>query len=177
MGPKWWLQLDARSEAWLSFWIAFRFSLPVVPTAVISRHIDCEQDPLTPTLAGNSQVRHPRCLQRSRSSMYFACFLSYASSHCVSHGTVSSIMVILPVLDHRTISGLKVVWTMSGKTSLLPRSTYMFHPVVPSKLNASASCGVALVIVSPGFTKAMWCFGLLPSSFFLSFSSQSANSL
>ena len=35
-------QLDARSAAWLSFWIAFRFSLPVVPTDVISRQMDCE---------------------------------------------------------------------------------------------------------------------------------------
>ena len=93
-----------------------------------------------------------------------------------SHSTVSSMtMSFFPVLDHRTISGLKVVWTMSWKTSLLPRSTSMFHSIAPSKIYAC--CGVALVIVSPGFTKVLWCFGLLPRSIFLSFSSQSANYL
>ena len=64
---------------------------------------------------------------------------------------------------------------MSGKTSLFPRSTSMFHPVVRSKIDAC--CGVTLVIVSPGLSKVMWCFGLLPRSFFLSFSSQSDNTL
>ena len=43
-------QLDARSAAWLSF-----------------------PNPLMPTSTGNS---HPRCLQRSTSSVYFAFFLS-----------------------------------------------------------------------------------------------------
>ena len=68
-------QLDARSAAWLSFWIAFRFALPVVPTVVISQHMDCEQNFLTPTSTGNSQVRYHRCLQRSTSSVNFAFFL------------------------------------------------------------------------------------------------------
>ena len=82
-------QLDARSAAWPSFWISTRFSLPVVHTAVISRHMDCEQNLLTPTPTGNSQVRHPRCLQRSTKSVYFAFFFSQTSSHLVYHGTVT----------------------------------------------------------------------------------------
>ena len=42
-------QLDARSAAWLSLWIALFLSLPLVPTAVISLHTDWEQKPLAPT--------------------------------------------------------------------------------------------------------------------------------
>ncbi|KAH3892725.1 hypothetical protein DPMN_016852 [Dreissena polymorpha] len=42
-------QLDVRSTAWLSLWIATSLSLPVVPTAVISLCTDWEQNPLTPT--------------------------------------------------------------------------------------------------------------------------------
>ena len=108
-------QLDARSAAWLSLRIALFLSLPLVPTAVISLHTDWEQKPLTPTSTGNSQVRQPLSLQRSSSSVYLA------FSHLVSHGTVSSMtMSFFPVLDHSTISGLRVVWTTSGKTSLFP---------------------------------------------------------
>ena len=42
-------QLDARSAAWISLWIALFLSLPLVPTAVISLHTDWEQKPLTLT--------------------------------------------------------------------------------------------------------------------------------
>ena len=68
-------QLDARSAAWLSFWIAFRFSLPVVPTDVISRQMDCEQNPLTPTSTGNSQVPPPSLSAKVHKLGVF-CFLS-----------------------------------------------------------------------------------------------------
>ncbi|KAH3706995.1 hypothetical protein DPMN_066387 [Dreissena polymorpha] len=71
-------QLDARSAAWLSLWIATCLSLPlpVVLTAVISLCKDWEQNPLTPTSTGNSQVRQPCCLHKSMSSVYFSFFLS-----------------------------------------------------------------------------------------------------
>ena len=69
-------QLDARSAAWLSLWIALFLPLPLVPTAVISLHMDWEQKPLAPTSTGNSQVRQPFSLQRSSSSVYLPFFLS-----------------------------------------------------------------------------------------------------
>ena len=73
-------QLDAHSAALLSLWITLLLSLPVVLTAVISckrtGNRSPEQKPLTPTLTRNSQVRQPFTLQRSRSSVYFAFFLS-----------------------------------------------------------------------------------------------------
>ena len=33
------------------------------------------------------------------------------------------------------MSGLRVVWTTSGKTSLFPKSTSMFQPVVPPRID------------------------------------------
>jgi len=80
-------------------------------------------------------LRQPFFLQSSMRSVY---------PHLVSHGTVSSVaMSFFPVLDQSTISGLRVLWTMSGKTSLFPMSTSIFHPVVPSRIDAllfSSSC-------------------------------------
>ena len=67
---------DACSTAWLSLWKALLLFLRVAPTAVISLHLYWEQKPLTPTSTGNSQVRQPFSLQRSRSSVYVAFFLS-----------------------------------------------------------------------------------------------------
>ena len=96
------------------------------------------------------------------------------------------------------MSGLKVVWTTSGKTSLFPNSTSMFQPVVPPRIDdptlrfcnvdfvvdeptlrfCNVGCAVCVFLVSPDLTKAICpCWGLLPCSFFRSFSSQSANSL
>ena len=96
------------------------------------------------------------------------------------------------------MSGLRVVWTTSGKTSLFPKSTSMFQPVVPPRIDdptlrfcnvgfavdeptlrfCNVGCAVCVFLVSPDLTKAICpCWGLLPRSFFRSFSSQSANSL
>ena len=137
-------QLDARSGVWLSLWIVLRLSLP----------IDWEQNFPTPTSMGKSHVCHPLLLHSLRRSVYLAFFLSYASSHLVSHGTVSSIiMSFFPVSDHNTISGLRLVWTIPGNTSFFPKSTSMFQPVVPSRIDVfCVSCALA---VSPGFTKLM----------------------
>ena len=89
------------------------------------------------------------------------------------------------------MSGLRVVWTTSRKTSLFPKSTSMFQPVVPPRIDDPTLrfCNVGFAVdeptlrfcvflVSPDLTKAICpCWGLLPCSFFRSFSSQSANSL
>ena len=169
-------QLDARSAAWLSLWIALFLSLPLVPTAVISLHTVWEQKPLTPTSTGNSQVSQPFFLQRSSSSVYLAFYLSEASSHLVSHGTVSSMtMSFFHVLGHSTMYCLRVVWTTSGKTSLFPKSTSMFQPVVPPRIDdptlrfcnigfavdeptlrfCNVGCAVCVFLVSPDLTKAI----------------------
>ena len=118
----------------------------------------------------------------------------------------------IPVLDHSTMSGLRVVWTTSGKTSLFPKSTSMLQPVVPPRIDdptlrfcnvgfavdeptlrfcnvgfavdehtlrfCNVGCAVCVFLVSPDLTKAIYpSWGLLPCSFFHSFSSQSSNSL
>ena len=107
-------------------------------------------------------------------------------------------MSFFPVLDHSTVSGFKVVWTTSGKTSLFPKSTSMFQPVVSPRIDdpslrfcnvgfavdeptlrfCKVGCVVCVFLVSPDSTKVICpCLGLLPCSFFRSFSSQSAKSL
>ena len=96
------------------------------------------------------------------------------------------------------MSAIRVVWTTSGKTSLFSKSTSMFQPVVPPRIDdltlrfynvgfavdeptlrfCNVGCAVCVFLVSPDLTKAICpCSGLLPCSFFSSFSSQSANSL
>ena len=148
-------------------------SLPVIPTAVISLHTDSKQKPLTHTSIGTSQVCQSFSLQISRSCVY----LSF------SHDTVSSMTIsFLPVLDQSTVSGRRAVWTISGKTSLYLKSTTMFQPVVSTRINeptlrfCNIGCVVCFLLVSPDLTNAIYpCWGLLPGSFFGSFSSQSAS--
>ena len=56
-------QLDDRSAALLSLWIALFLSLPLVPTAVISLHTDWEQRPLgTAKYASLSLYKDPVAL-------------------------------------------------------------------------------------------------------------------
>ena len=93
-------------------------------------------------------------------------------------------MSFFPALDHSTMSGLRVFWTTSGKSSLFSMSTSMFQPVVPPRIDdhtlrfCNVGCAVCVFLVSPDLTKAIClCWGLLPCSFFCSFSSQLANSL
>ena len=106
-------------------------------------------------------------------------------------------MSFFPVLDHCTMSCLRVVWTTSGRTSLFPKSTSMFQPVVPPRIHdptlrfcnigfavdgptlrfCNVGCAFCVFLVSPDLIKAIClCWGL-PCSFFRSFSSQAANSL
>lgn len=51
--------------------------------------------PLQPTSTGNSQVCHPLSLHYWSRSLFLVAFLSEASSQLSSHGTVSSIRIIL----------------------------------------------------------------------------------
>ena len=71
------------------------------------------------------------------------------------------------------MSGLRVVWTTSGKTSLFPKSTSIFQPVVPPRIDDptlplcnvgfavdeptqrfyNVGCAVCVFLVSPDLTK------------------------
>ena len=73
------------------------------------------------------------------------------------------------------MSCLRVVWTTSGKTSLFPKSTSMFQPVVPPRIDdptlrfcnvgfavddptlrfCNVGCAVCVFLVSPDLTKAL----------------------
>lgn len=90
-------------------------SLPAIARAVSILHTDCAGKPLQPTSTGNSQVCPPLSLHCWTRSRFLVVFLSEASSHPSSHGTVSSIRMIFFVSsDHRTMSGLRDVWTTWG---------------------------------------------------------------
>ena len=56
---------------------------------------------------------------------WYLAFLSWASLHPSSHGTVSSIF--LASSDQMTMSGLREVWTTWWKCNFLPRSTLISH--------------------------------------------------
>ena len=189
-------QLDAHSAEWL---MSLESHPPISASSSHCFHqsaTDWEQNPLTPTSTGNCQVRHPFSMQRSRSFVYFAFFISLP----LSHGTASSMKIsFLPDFDYTTMSGRRVVSTISGKTNLFPKSTPMFQPGVSPRIDeptlrfcnvdcavcvlhtlrfCNVGCAVCLLLVLPDLTKAICrCWGLLPCSFSHSFSSQSANSL
>ena len=80
------------------------------------------------------------------------------------------------------MTGLRVVWTTSGKTSLFPNSTSMFQPGVPPRIDdptlrfcnvgfavdgplprfCNVGCAVCVFLVSPDLTKAIClCLGFI----------------
>ncbi|KAH3860442.1 hypothetical protein DPMN_029713 [Dreissena polymorpha] len=83
----------------------------------------------------------------------------------------------LCLVDHITMSGLSVVWTISGKTSFFPKSTFISHWSDSSKIDVFI--GGCFVVVSPALTKLIFVdavfFAVL--FFLLSRSSTSASSL
>ena len=81
-------QLDDSSAVRVSFFIAFCLSCPFTPRPLSIFHSDCAGNPLAPISTGKSQHFHPLALHSSCSWRYFAFFLSWASSHRVSQGTV-----------------------------------------------------------------------------------------
>ena len=72
------------------------------------------------------------------------CIPCYVSSMTIS---------FFPLLDHSSTSGHRVVWFTSGKTSLSPKSTSMFQPVVPPRIDER--CVVCVLLVSPDLTKVI----------------------
>ena len=116
--------------------MAFCLCCPFTPRPLNIFHNDCAGNPLAPISTGNSQHFHPLALQSSCNWRYFAFFLSWASSHRVSQGTVSSIITMaLLIMDDNTMSGLSVVWMTFGKTSFFFRSTVTSHSFASSKID------------------------------------------
>ena len=116
--------------------MAFCLCCPFTPRPLNIFHNDCAGNPLAPISTGNSQHFHPLALQSSCNWRYFVYFLSWASSHRVSQGTVSSIITMaLLIMDDNTMSGLSVVWMTFGKTSFFFRSTVTSHSFASSKID------------------------------------------
>ena len=87
-------QHEAFSAASPNLCTAFLLFWPLSPILVSRFHTDCAGKPRQPTSTGKSQVCQPFSLQLSTSCWYLLAFLSEASSHPSSHGTVSSTMMI-----------------------------------------------------------------------------------
>ena len=113
--------------------IAFLRPCPCVPYCSKNLPVDVAMIPLQPTSTGSTEAFHPRYFTSSIMTEYLFFFLSYDSSTAVSHGTVSSIKCTTFLsIDHKTMSGLRLVVTIScGKTSLCSRSTWRFQSLAP----------------------------------------------
>ena len=114
------LFIHAFSAACPSLPSALFLSPALIPSLPSILHNDWAGNPLHSISTGNSQVHQPRLLHCSCSSVYLAIFRSYASSHLVSQGTVSStITSFLSFEDHiRTMSGLCAMWRMFEKLAV-----------------------------------------------------------
>ena len=130
-------QLDALSAACPSG--AFTAALRCLPSMHRDLNVvntDCAGKPRQPTYTGNSQVCHPRSLQRSFRSVYLDFSNSYALWQLYSQGTVSSTMTRRFVAaDWMTMSGLSDVWTMSGNCSFLSRSVWCVHSLACCRMS------------------------------------------
>ena len=143
---------DDRSAASPSLLVFVLRVLPDIPSRMSSLHTDCAGNPLQSTSTGNSHTLHPLSLQFAIRSAYFRFFLSCASSQFSSHGTISCIATnVFDCWDTSTASGLRVVSTMLGKTSLLSRSTLSSQSC---PLSSTAFClgGLLLAVASPCLT-------------------------
>ena len=92
------------------------------------------------------------------------------------------------------MSGLRVIWTTSGKTSHFPKSTSMFQPVVPPRIDdptlrfcnvgfavdeptlrfCNVGCAVCVFLVSPDLQRQ---YARVGGYYHVPFSAPSANSL
>ena len=119
-----------------SFYMYFCVCCPFTPRPLNIIHSDCAGNPLGHISTLNSQHFHTLALQSSCNWRYFAFFLSWASSHQVSQGTVISIITMsLLIMDDNTMSGLNVVWMIFGKTSFFFGSTDTSHSFASSKID------------------------------------------
>jgi len=72
-------------------------------------------------------------------------------------------MIFLLTSDHSTMSGLRLVWTTSGKTSFFLRSAFISHDAAWWRIPSCPPC--VPVFVCPAFTNCIeCCFPQLPSS-------------
>ena len=103
-------QLDTRSAAWLSLWITLRLPLPLVPTAAISLHRDCEKKP-------HFDWEYPCVPPLLTALLHELCILGFL--HLDFQGTDNWIvMSFFAPWDHTTMSGHMVVCTILGITFL-----------------------------------------------------------
>ena len=129
-------QLGAFSVACPSLPTALHLSRALIPRLLSILHTDWAWNPLHPISTGNSQILQPRLLHYSCNLVYFAIFRSYASSHLVSQGTVSSTIISFLWFGHHiTMSGICAVWMMFGNTSCFPRSTFIYQQSDSSRID------------------------------------------
>ena len=122
------IQQDDCSAAWPIFCAAVLLHRLVTPNAENNRQTDCAGNPLHPTSTGKLQVCQPLPLHSVINSSYLALFRSFASPQLSFQGTVNSMMMIFFIAaDHKTMSGLKFVGTISGNLSFLSRYTSSCH--------------------------------------------------
>ena len=106
----------------------------------------------------------PPLLGSSKSANPCLCTLSSihhiwpSSAQLSSQGTVNSMMMIFIVADHKTMSGLKFVGTISGNLSYLSRSTSSCQSLAWSKIPLLVSFIMFPLVVSPSLTNCI-CIG------------------
>ena len=122
------IQQDDCSAAWPILCAAVLLHRPFTANAENNRQTDCAGNPLHPTSTGKLQVCQPLSLHSVINSSYLALSRSFASPHLSSKGTVNPMMTIFFIAaDHKTMSCLKFVGTISGNLSFLSRSTSSFQ--------------------------------------------------
>ena len=118
------IQQDDCSAAWPILCAAILLQHPVTPNAENNRQTDCAGNLLHPTSTGKLQVCQPMPLHSVINSSYLALFRSFAPPHLSYQETVNSMMTISFIAaDHKTMSSLTFVGTISGNLSFLFRST------------------------------------------------------
>ena len=110
-------------------------------------------------------------------SSCLALFCSFASPHLSSQGTVNSMMMIFIVADHKTMSGIKFVGTISGNLIFQSRSTSSCQSLAWSKIPLLVLLIMFPIVVSPSYTNWIWIdFFFRVLTPFRCFSIASANS-
>ena len=135
------------------------FCIAVTPNAENNRQTECTVNPLHPTSTGKLQVSQPLTLHSVINSSYLALFRSFASPHLSSKGTVNSMMTIFFIsADHKTMSGLKCVGTISRNLSFLSGSTSSCQSLAWPKIPLFVLFIMFPLVVFPSLTNCI-CIG------------------
>ena len=172
------IQQDDCSAAWPILCAVLLLHRPVTPNAENNCQTDCAGNPLHPTSTGKLQVCQPLPLHSVINSSYLALFCSLALPHISSQGMVNSMMMIFFIAaDHKTMSGLKFVGTISGNLSFLSSFTSCCQSLAWSKIRFLVLLLMFPLVVSPSLTNCI-CIGFFfrVLTYFRCFSITSANS-